>query len=562
MARARNTGRKRSGGILMSIRARRSCVATRSAIAFCCFLASAAETADAPAVPHVLDYYKLAPGFVAEKKNDLGFAVGYSAPNRWGEYTAYLMATNASGQRTWRIEQYQELPGAGFWQGSSMYLLEGTRQALLVDTAQPSKNKIGVNDLKTVVRYLLGHENNGDARSNPVDFVVANTHNHPDHIGENPLMRDRTVYYMDGDWPQNAPANYVPIRENGGPTKNGNGTAVGEIDLGNRMIRAVALPPHTPGSTAYLDAANKMLITGDAMGSGWPWLHWAAIAEYATAMDRIAAITRDIPDISVLPAHFYQVAAYGRRDGPLGYQYILDQKASAHGIVRGTLEGEPYFVVGPTAYWGGTGSARLTYSLAQVDTPNTAPAVNYRSVRIPGTSWKREWVGDPAHSKVFKIRSEMHLIRGASGNVLYLLAGSRSALLIGTGSGEPGLADPVKRLAAGRPLEAVTLSDRPSQTGGLKQLAMARHRKLTVGATIDLGVDAGGGQVRLEAQETSAGNFTLLSVGDRTLFASDATAIQEASPAWRQETEGRYDLVYTATSDRWFAAPDAVATKQ
>jgi hypothetical protein len=96
----------------------------------------------------------------------------------------------------------------------------------------------------------------------------------------------------------------------------------------------------------------------------------------------------------------------------------------------------------------------------------------------------------------------------------------------------------------------------------LKQLAMARHRKLSDGATIDLGVDASGGQVRLEAQETSDGKFTLLSVGDRTLLAPDASAIQTASPAWREQTEGRYDLVYTATSDRWFTAPDAVATKQ
>jgi len=519
---------------------------SRIAMACALFICAAATSAD-------LDYYKLAPGFVAEKKNELGFAVGYSASNRWGEYTAYLMATNATGQRTWRIEQYQEIPGAGFWQGSSMYLLEGTTQALLIDTAQPSKNKIGVNDLKTVARYLLSHENSGGVRS---------THDHPDHIGENSLMGDRRVYYMDGDWPQNAPANYVPIREGGGQTRNGNGTAVGEIDLGNRMIRAIALPPHTPGSTAYLDATNKMLISGDAMGSGWPWLHWAVIAEYAAAMDHIAAITRDITDISVLPAHFYQIDAYGRRDGPLGRQYILDQQASAHGIVRGDLEGEPYFVVGPSVYWGGTGSARLTYSLAQVDARNAPPAVNYRSVRIPGTSWKREWVGDPVQAKVFDIRSEMHLIRSANGDVLYLLAGSRAALLIGTGAGAPGLADLVKRLAGSRPLEVVTLSDRPSQTGGLTLLAMAKHRNLARGATIDLGADAGGGQVRLEAQEIGDGNFTLLSVGDRTLFAPDAPAIHAASPSWRKKTDGRYDLVYTATSDRWMTAPEAVAAKQ
>ena len=52
-----------------------------------------------------------------------------------------------------------------------------------------------MNDLKTVVRHLLGHENDGQARAHPLDFVVAITHNHPDHIGENGRMSDRTIYY-------------------------------------------------------------------------------------------------------------------------------------------------------------------------------------------------------------------------------------------------------------------------------------------------------------------------------------------------------------------------------
>jgi hypothetical protein len=367
---------------------------------------------------------------------------------------------------------------------------------------------------------------------------------------------------MDGDWPEDAPANYVPIRENGGPTKHGKGTAVGEIDLGNRTIRAVALPPHTPGSTVYLDAANRMLITGDAMGSGWPWLHWAAISEYAAAMDHIVEVTRDIPDISLMPAHFYQIDAYGRRDGPLGRQYILDQRASAHGIVNGTLEGEPYFLVGPAVYWGGVGSARLTYSLEQVDARNTAPTVNYRAVRIPGASWKREWVRDPAQAKVMDIRSEMHLIRSASGNVLYLVRGSRAALLIGTGAGEPGLADVAKRLAGGKPLEVVTLSDQASQTGGLKLLSTAKHLKLANGATIDLGDDLSGGKVHFEVQELNAGFFALLSANDRLLIAPDAAAVRSAPSSWRKETEARYDLLYTANSDRWFTSPDEGSVKQ
>ncbi|HLK57809.1 MAG TPA: hypothetical protein VKU00_14680, partial [Chthonomonadaceae bacterium] len=58
--------------------------------------------------PPAIEYYRLVPGFLPEQKNALGFATGtgFARPNPWGAYTAYLMATNVRGQRTWRIENY------------------------------------------------------------------------------------------------------------------------------------------------------------------------------------------------------------------------------------------------------------------------------------------------------------------------------------------------------------------------------------------------------------------------------------------------------------------------
>ena len=49
------------------------------------------------------------------------------------------MATNALGQRTFRIEHYLPNPGQRTAQGSTMYLLEGSSRALLIDTANPAK---------------------------------------------------------------------------------------------------------------------------------------------------------------------------------------------------------------------------------------------------------------------------------------------------------------------------------------------------------------------------------------------------------------------------------------
>jgi hypothetical protein len=60
-----------------------------------------------------IEYYRVAKGFIAETKNSYGWAkgTGFATENRWGQYTAYLMLTNAQGQRTWRIEHY--LPWTG-----------------------------------------------------------------------------------------------------------------------------------------------------------------------------------------------------------------------------------------------------------------------------------------------------------------------------------------------------------------------------------------------------------------------------------------------------------------
>src|SRR5690349_18563316 len=104
-----------------------------------------------------VEYYRLVPGFMAESFGSDGMArgTGFAAANPWGAYTAYLLATNAKGQRTWRIENYLPNPSAGTAQGSTCYLFEGNARALLVDTANNTVDEPGKNDLKTVVRHLL-----------------------------------------------------------------------------------------------------------------------------------------------------------------------------------------------------------------------------------------------------------------------------------------------------------------------------------------------------------------------------------------------------------------------
>ena len=224
----------------------------------------------------------------------------------------------------------------------------------------------------TVVKQLLGHDNAGAVKPNPVDFVVAITHNHGDHTGKAAAMAPRTVYFPDGDWPNNAPAHYVPIREGGGLTARGTIAAAG-VDLGDRYIEAVNQAGTPPGSTGYLDRENKMLATGDAYGSAYVYGHGGTpTSTWVPVMEKQLQLLRaQYPDIALFPAHFYQIKQFIRGHAPLNgrpldLQYFEDQFANVKGVLDGTKIGEPYREQNRNTVWTGGASARYTYSLANL----------------------------------------------------------------------------------------------------------------------------------------------------------------------------------------------------
>lgn len=565
----------------------RSIRAGRAFLAATALLAAPAAAQDEPLA---FDFDRIAPGFIPETFNDAGYAEGdgFAEPNPWGPYTAYLMATNEAGQRTWRIENYLPRPGQGYSQGSTMYLVEGEDLALLIDTAQPAETTPGVNDLKTLVRFLLGRDNSGAPIEDPLDFVVANTHSHGDHTGENDLMSDRTIYYMDLDWPEDAPANYVPIREGGGATANGGGTAVGEIDLGGRVLRAIAVPPHTAGSTAYLDEANSMLFSGDALGSGYPFLQGGPITTYQRSARHAEEVTRDIADLVVLPAHSYQIRGWGRSHGLLGRAYVEDSAALADELVSGTAIGES-FATNPAAWWARHDSAQIVYSLDRVVGAG-ADGANYHAALI-GNGFERSHLRFLSSMDVLRLdalASTTFIIRERDGKSLYLVRGSESALLIGSGGGSPGLAPLVERLAGGLPLDVVLLNEDEAQTGGLAQLsprtvyalaggALPGTTSLEDGDSITLGKDACGADLVVEAHVLGLPGgpaLTLLSPGDQALFLGDSLgALRDDSPLtvadplafqialndWWSGLIGRAALLYPSTGSAWYTSPDAIA---
>lgn len=159
----------------------------------------------------------------------------------------------------------------GLWRLSSplgevCYLVEGSREAALVDAMG------GFGDLAAVVRPLIGEK--------PLRVLL--THRHVDHVAG--------AYWFDEAWVAEADADcwdtcerfvdviaghaegagLVPAGAPFGP-RDGRRPAVhfisegDELDLGDRVLRAVALPGHTVGSMGFLCPELGALFSGDAV---------------------------------------------------------------------------------------------------------------------------------------------------------------------------------------------------------------------------------------------------------------------------------------------------------
>ncbi|MCR5687740.1 MAG: MBL fold metallo-hydrolase [Lachnospiraceae bacterium] len=121
------------------------------------------------------------------------------------------------------------------------YLFIGKEKAALIDTG------MNVPDARAVAQSLT-----------ELPIILINTHADPDHISGNAAFDE---FYMSAK----EEGNY---RDHGGE---GSFISVHEgtvIDLGERPLRIIDIPGHTPGSIAIIDENNRILISGDSVQDG------------------------------------------------------------------------------------------------------------------------------------------------------------------------------------------------------------------------------------------------------------------------------------------------------
>ncbi|MFY9152055.1 MAG: MBL fold metallo-hydrolase [Prolixibacteraceae bacterium] len=129
---------------------------------------------------------------------------------------------------------------------TTMYLIEGTEKALLVDTGTNCEK------LDEVIREIT---------KKPLQVVI--THMHMDHAGNMDFFPE--VYFHAADTVLMSRIN--PYKGKIHFVSEGD-----QFDLGGKVIEVSDMPAHTPGSIVLLDKKAGTCYSGDAFGSGQVWL--------------------------------------------------------------------------------------------------------------------------------------------------------------------------------------------------------------------------------------------------------------------------------------------------
>jgi glyoxylase-like metal-dependent hydrolase (beta-lactamase superfamily II) len=191
-----------------------------------------------------------------------------------------------------------------------LYLLFGARRAVLIDTgATPEPERF---PLRLAVDELVGTWLDGHPRDG-YELLVLHSHSHDDHVDGDGQFRDRpgtTLVGADRDqaW------GFLGFA--------GQPDAVRPVDLGQRVLEALATPGHDAAAVTYYDPWTGFLLTGDTVYRGRLYINdWPAFRRTARRLAWFAA-ARDVTH--VLGCHIEMTTAPGV-DYPAGTTYQPDE---------------------------------------------------------------------------------------------------------------------------------------------------------------------------------------------------------------------------------------------
>ena len=190
---------------------------------------------------------------------------------------------------------------------TTMYILEGDNQAMLIDTGTKCKS------LDKIVREIT---------QKPLTVVL--THNHRDHAGN--------IHYFEQVYMHPSDTTVAVNIQFEGEYK---WMADGDVfDLGGRKIEVYLMPGHTPGSVVFVDKSINAAFTGDAFGSGQVWLQLrphVPMSEYYASCVRMEKIMNEHNISKLYVGHYPHVKR------PMDLSYLIDMKTLAKEISEGNF---------------------------------------------------------------------------------------------------------------------------------------------------------------------------------------------------------------------------------
>ena len=372
-----------------------------------------------------------------------------------GPYTVSVIEKNV-----YHVQDYNRANPAGeefdadgqlthFNNCSDIYLIVGEKEALVIDLSNPidwADN--AAESLRTLISERVGEK--------PV--TVAFTHSHGDHTGMLPAMVEMPGVRFalpEADFTRLAdrfPADRFEFFREGKT-----------FDLGGLTVETIAVPGHTPGSTAYFVKGHNLLFTGDAVGSGHGvWIfNTEGFDQYVKAVPHLIAWLKnpengvDLDALKVFGGHYWQKDWLNLPKGrDLGMEYLDDMKALLDEMEAGTAATEPSNLGRPNldTYFR-HGEAIVTWNAAQAEA--------YRN----------------QYSEAFVLRDEdivfrqidAHTWEGNGYHVynesVYVLEGEDRALVIDAGTRMPHLSETVAKLTD-KPLTLVLTHGHGDHVGG------------------------------------------------------------------------------------------------
>lgn len=213
---------------------------------------------------------------------------------------------------------------------SDMYLIVGTRKALLIDLSNEVKwDSTAKESLRSIVSDLIGNR----------DLVITITHKHGDHLGMLAAFKDDAGVKFRIPADEFKGMDIFPKDRTEYFTKNAS------IDLGGGVVLdSLELPGHTDHSTIFFLKSKNIAFTGDAIGSGdGVWLfNRESFYTYIKSIEELIKYIKD-PSHNIDPEKLVIYGGHGWQRGKLErltMQYLYDMEALIERMELGVAESE------------------------------------------------------------------------------------------------------------------------------------------------------------------------------------------------------------------------------